>query len=138
MNNKKIGIMLFVFLILMNITSVNAFDLSSNEIEKSTCPSSTILLNANVIGTGSFSVNTDGSAAKWATVVPQGFTLNNEARLIYIYVTPKFDTNSGIYDLNLVVTSNNEIKKINYKINIPDCHNLLITGTQSKEICGCN
>ncbi|MEK6862704.1 MAG: hypothetical protein AABW57_00875, partial [Nanoarchaeota archaeon] len=138
MNNKNI-LILFIFLLLINsINSVNAFDLTSSELEKSVCPSSTILLNANVFGTGSFSVNLEGTASKWTTIVPQGFTLNNEAKLVYIYITPKFDTNPGIYNLNLVVTSNNEVKQINYKINVPDCHNLVISGTNSKTICGCN
>jgi hypothetical protein len=136
MNNKKILILIFILLV---VNSVNAFDLSSFEKEKSVCPSNTILLNANVLGTGSFNVNLDGTASKWATVVPQGFILNNEAKLIYIYVTPKFDTNPGIYDLNLIITKdNNEIKQINYKINIPDCHNLVISGTESKSVCGCS
>ena len=136
MNNKN-SLILFIFLLIIN--SVNAFDLVSvSEKEKSVCPSSTILLNAKVIGTGNFNVNADGSASKWATVVPQGFILNNEAKLIYSYITPKFDTNPGLYDLNLMVTSGNEVKNINYKINVPDCHNLEITGTASKSICGCN
>jgi len=135
MNNKK-SLILIIFLLL--ISSVNAFDLTSNELEKSVCPSSTILLNANVFGIGSFTVNADGSASNWATVVPQGFILNNELKLIYVYVTPRFNANPGIYDLNLNVNSNNEIKKINYKINVPDCHNLVISGDKSKNVCGCN
>jgi uncharacterized membrane protein len=138
MNNKNIVILFILFFTLINLNLVNAFDLTSTELEKSACPSSTILLNANVFGTGSFNVNLEGSASKWATVVPQGFTLANEAKVIYIYVTPKFDTNPGGYDLNLIVTSNNEVKQINYKINVPDCHNLIISGDDSKSICGCN
>ena len=138
MNNKKSGIIILIFLIsLLFINPVNAFELDSEELEKSVCPSSIILLNANVFGTGSFNVNLEGTAAKWAVVVPQGFTLNNENKLVYIYVTPKFDSNSGFYNLNLIVTSGNEVKQLNYKINVPDCHNLVITGTESKEVCGC-
>ena len=136
MNNKKGVILLFIFLISINL--VNAFDLSSNELEKSVCPSSKILLNANVFGTGSFNINLEGSASKWATVFPQGFTLNNELKIIYIYVTPKFSTNPGLYNLDLIVNGNNEIKKLNYKINVPDCHNLEITGDKTKNVCGCN
>ncbi|MEK6834770.1 MAG: hypothetical protein AABX61_00725 [Nanoarchaeota archaeon] len=137
MNNKNI-LVFIIFLLL--ISSVHAFDLTPSETEKSTCPSSTILLNTNVVGTGNFNVNVEGTAAKWATIVPQGFSLNNEAKLIYIYVTPKFDTNPGFYSLNLIITNtiNNEIKNVNYKINVPDCHNLIVTGIKSKEVCGCN
>src|SRR3989344_6375716 len=126
MNNNNFIVILIFLLILISTNNVNAFDLTSTESEKSVCPSSTILLNAYVFGTGSFNVNLEGAAAKWTNVVPQGFTLNNEAKLIYVYVTPKFDTNPGVYDLNLVVTSNNEVKKVNFKVNVPDCHNLVI------------
>ncbi len=139
MNNKSI-LFLFIFLILINSFPVNAFDLTSTELEKSVCPSSTTLFNANVFGSGTFNVNVDGDAAKWTVFVPQGFGLNNQNKLVYVYVTPKFDTSPGFYSLNLIVTNteNNEVKKLNFKVNVPDCHNLLITGTQSREICGCN
>ncbi len=136
MNNKNI---LVVFIFLLIINSVNAFDLVSvSENEKSVCPSSTILLNANVFGTGNFNVNIDGTASKWTTIFPQGFSLNNEAKLIYIYITPNFDANPGIYNLNLIATGNNEVKNLDYRINLPDCHNLGISGAPSKNICGCN
>ncbi|HLE06141.1 MAG TPA: hypothetical protein VI790_02215, partial [Candidatus Nanoarchaeia archaeon] len=138
MNNKRVLILLTFLLFITSLSSVNAFDLTSAELEKSVCPSSTILFNTNVLGSGSFSVNLEGDAAKWAIVVPQGFVLNNEAKLLYTYITPRFNTDPGIYNLDLVVRNENEVKEVNYKVNIPDCHNLVITGTPSKEICGCN
>ena len=135
--NNKYFLALFIFLLIIN--SVNAFDLVSvSENEKSVCPSSTILLNANVFGSGSFNINVDGSASKWATVFPQGFSLNNEAKLVYAYITPNFNANPGIYNLNLIASSNNEVKNLDYKINIPDCHNLAISGISTKNICGCS
>ena len=138
MNNKRVLILLTFLLFITSLSSVNAFDLTSAELEKSVCPSSTILFNTNVLGSGSFSVNLEGDAAKWAIVVPQGFVLKNEAKLLYTYITPRFNTDPGIYNLDLVVRNENEVKEVNYKVNIPDCHNLVITGTPSKEICGCN
>ena len=118
--NNKIILFLFIFLILINSFPVNAFDLTSTELEKSVCPSSTTLFNANVFGSGTFNVNVDGDAAKWTVFVPQGFGLNNQNKLVYVYVTPKFDTSPGFYSLNLIVTNteNNEVKKLNFKESI--------------------
>ena len=115
MNNKKIGIVFLIALFL--ITQVYAFELTTKDTIKDVCPSTTTLYTATVSGQGNFNVNYGGSAAAFATVVPQGFSLNNEIRTIYVYVTPKLNTPPGIYDLNLIVTSGEE-KTLNYKVNV--------------------
>src|SRR3989344_6329134 len=135
MNNKKIGIVFLIALFL--ITQVYAFELTTKDTIKDVCPSTTVLYTATISGQGNFNVNYGGSAAAFTTVVPQGFSLNNEVRTIYVYVTPKLNTPPGIYDLSLIVTSGEE-KTLNYKVNVGNCNQVSITGDQSKELCACN
>ena len=80
MNNKKIGIVFLIALFL--ITQVYAFELTTKDTIKDVCPSTTTLYTATVSGQGNFNINYGGSAAAFATVVPQGFSLNNEIRTI--------------------------------------------------------
>ncbi len=136
MNNKKL-IWVITFLLIMQISYAQDFTLISNELTKTVCPSNTALFTATVQGSGNFNINYDGSAKAFATVVPQGFTLNNEPRTIYIYVTPKLSTSPGNYKLNLIVTSSVS-KTLTYDINVQNCNQVSITGQQSKELCACN
>lgn len=137
MNNKKFGVAILIILFLALIYNVNAFELTSTELTKEVCPSSTVLFTAGVSGTGTFNVNYDGSASSFATVVPQGFYLSNGQRTIYIYVTPRLNTAQGNYKLNLVVNSG-EIKTLTYNINVQNCNKVNIEGDISREFCACN
>ena len=132
MNNKKKLILtsLIIFILATNI--VLAFDLSSSDVEKTVCPSNTILYTATVSGTGNFNVNYEGSAAAFATVVPQGFSLDNSQKTIYVYITPKSTTSPGKYALNLIVTSG-EKKSLTYNVNVNNCNQVKIDGDVSKE-----
>ncbi len=136
-NKKKLNVILVLIIFILATNTVLAFDITSSDLEKNVCPSNTALFTATVSGTGSFNVNYEGSAAVFATVVPQGFTLNNEQKNIFTYITPKQGTAPGVYNLNLIVTSG-EKKSINYKVNINNCNQVSITGTPNKEFCACN
>jgi len=139
MNNKKIGIIFLLILFNLVFTSnVNAFELTAtSETTKNVCPSNTILFTSLVSGTGIFTVSYDGSAAAFATVVPQGFSLFNGQRTIFVYVTPRLTTPPGQYNLNLIVTSG-ERKTLTYNINVQNCNQVTITGTSQEEFCACN
>jgi len=133
MNNKLVVILLAI---LIAIPGAYAFELNSNELTRNTCQGNTILFTANVFGNGNFNVNLDGSASSWSTAVPNGFILNNNARTIYVYSTPNNNVAPGKYNLNLIVSNQQETKKIPFTINVENCHNLEIKGEISKEICG--
>lgn len=132
MNNKLLVVILIALLV---IPISFAFELNSNELTRTTCQGNTLLFTANVFGTGNFNVNLDGSASAWSTSVPQGFILNSEGRTIYVYVTPNHNVNQGNYNLNLVVSNQEETKTIPFTINVNNCHRLQIAGETSKEIC---
>ena len=132
MNNKLVIILLAVLLVL---PMAFAFELNSNELTRTTCQGNTVLFTANAFGTGNFNVNLDGSASSWSTAVPQGFILNNNGRTMYVYSTPNNNVAPGSYSLNLVVSNQQETKTIPFTINVQNCHNLQITGDESKAIC---
>lgn len=133
MNNKILVVLLAILLI---IPVSLAFELNSNELTRNICQGNTILFTANVFGIGNFNVNLDGSASSWSTAVPNGFILNNNARTIYVYSTPNNNVAPGKYNLNLIVSNQQETKTIPLTINVENCHNLEIKGDMSKEICG--
>jgi len=135
MNNKKGALMLLILLVL---PLASAFELNSIENTASTCPGSTVLLTAGVFGSGDFTVNLDGTASSWATAVPQGFTINNQNKIIYTYITPPSSVSPGSYNLNLIVSNNIETKSVNYNVNVNNCRNLVLIGDLSKPICACN
>ncbi|MBL7147333.1 MAG: hypothetical protein ISS82_00730 [Nanoarchaeota archaeon] len=136
MNNKKRVILLF--LILLFLPLVKAFELTSIGTSESTCAGSTILFTSNVFGTGDFTINLDGTASSWATAVPQGFSIINQNKNIYLYVTPPSSALPGNYNLNLIVSNNIETETINYNVDVNNCHNMVLTGDLSKAICACN
>jgi len=136
MNNKLIIILLAILLVIPISFPISfAFELNSNELTRTVCQGNTILFTANVFGSGNFNVNLDGSASSWSTSVPQGFRLNEEGRTIYAYATPNHNVNQGNYNLNLIVSNQEETKTLPFTINVDNCHNLRITGETSKEIC---
>ena len=116
MNNKK-NLLILLTIFLLTLSLANGFELTSTELQKSVCPSNTILFTAAVSGEGNFNLNYEGSASSFATIVPQSFTLNNEQKTIYTYITPKLGTSPGRYGLTLMVTSG-EKKTINYEIEV--------------------
>jgi len=131
--NNKIITVIFAFLLV--ISFVNAFDLTSTDIEKTTCQGNTLLFTANVFGSGDFNVNLEGSASSWSIAVPQSFTLVSEGETIYIYATPNSNINPGTYTLNLLVSNNQETRTIPFTINVNNCHDIRLTGEFPKSIC---
>ena len=134
MNNEKIAV-IFLFILLI-IPLASALELNSNELTRSTCQGNTLLFTANVFGNGNFNANLDGSASSWSTAVPNGFILRNNARQVYVYSTPNNNVAPGRYNLNLIVSSNKETRRIPFTINVENCHGLQLTGDGLKEICG--
>ena len=136
MNNKRVGVMLLFLVLLVQLAS--AFELSSDDIVRSTCQGNTILFTADIFEEGNFNVNMDGSASSWSTAVPDWFVIRNNSRQIYVYSTPNDNVNPGKYNLNLIVSNEKETKKISFTINVKNCHSLQLIGDALKEICGGN
>src|SRR3989338_4201288 len=143
MNNKKKNLTLSIFLIillsLISPPNVNAdFTVTNTQNEAVVCPGSTALFTSVVEGTGDFTVNLEGSASSFSTVVPLGFSLIAESKTLFIYSTPNSRVLPGRYDLTLVVNDGSIIKKTNFIINVGDCHKIAVSSQQQKQVCGCN
>src|SRR3989338_3256 len=143
MNNKKKNLTLSIFLIillsLISPPNVNAdFTVTNTQNEAVVCPGSTALFTSVIDGTGDFTVNLEGSASSFSTVVPLGFSLIAEQKTLFIYSTPNSRVLPGKYDLTLVVNDGSIIKKTSFIINVGDCHRISVTGDQAKQVCGCN
>ncbi|MBU2634287.1 MAG: hypothetical protein KJ674_03510 [Nanoarchaeota archaeon] len=134
MNKKKI----LIILILILLPSVYAFELTGFETSKDVCSGSTVLFTANAFGSGYFDVNIDGSAGAWATVVPNSFVLNNNGRTIYTYVTPNSNVIPGNYNLDLIVSNEQETKTETFDVIVNNCHGIQVSGDLTKEVCSCD
>ncbi|MFH1209690.1 MAG: hypothetical protein V1663_02795 [archaeon] len=140
-NKKKTGVLIFfalLYILCVSLTSVDAFTLNAQETSKNVCPGNTILFTATVNGDGFFEARLDGSASSWSTVVPNSFSLNQETKTLYIYVTPNSNVIAGNYNLNLIVNDELETKTKAFTVNVNSCHNVQITGQENKEMCSCN
>ena len=142
MNNKKNSILSLILIILLSLLSfpnVKAdFSIINTQNEAIVCPGSTAIFTSVIDGTGDFTVNLEGSASSFSTVVPLGFSLIAEQKTLFIYSTPNSRVLPGKYDLVLVVNDKTAIKRANFIINVGDCHKITVTGDQLKQVCGCN
>ncbi|MBU1204049.1 MAG: hypothetical protein KKG60_03205 [Nanoarchaeota archaeon] len=140
-NNKnrvnKIIVLLIMSFFVLAIRQASAFEISSATTQQSTCPGSTVLFTATLTGTGNFNINLDGKASSWTSAVPPGIHLEQGSETIYVYATPSSETQTGLYDLNLKVTSQEGTKIIQYTINVISCHGLEIAGEVKKDVCSC-
>src|SRR3989344_3672452 len=123
MNSNKI---LFILVFIVLINSVYAFELipSKSTIDQ-LCPRSTGLFT-DVIRSDKdsfYTVNVEGSGAKWSTSVPSGFILKaGEEKTIYTYVTPNIDVSAGNYFVNTVVSTEDGTKKVSHGFTIKNCY----------------
>lgn len=142
MNNKKIviiSLVLSIFLFSALIKNVNAdFSVKDTQSEAIVCPGSTTLFTSDIEGTGDFSVNLEGGASSFSTVVPLGFSLIADKKTLFIYSTPNSRVIPGKYNLNLLVNDGKQVQKSLFIINVADCHKIDIKNAPTKEVCGCN
>ncbi len=144
-SSKKWMTILFSFIYILSIVNAQSedFSLNSNQGSSSVCPGTTTLFITEIINTGSsdseYTVNTAGSASKWALSVPTGFILRpGEKKNVYTYVTPKSSSPAGSYTVDVSVsTSNGLIKRVSYTVNVRDCYGVTVSGEQNKQICPC-
>ncbi|MEK6948384.1 MAG: hypothetical protein AABX19_04030 [Nanoarchaeota archaeon] len=130
----------FIFLIILS--SVNAFSVSQESISTPLCPRDTGLFIDNVKNTASvpkdFNINSRGSASGWAVTAPSSFVLNpNEEKKVYSYITPSQTTNPGNYNLDTVISTDDDSKLISHSVVVKDCFRAglaPITSTR-QEIC---
>jgi len=129
-----------VFLVLCSILVAGEFTFTKGKETNPLCPRSTGLFTENIVNTGEkqeFSVNVEGSAAVWTTSVPSGFYLEQgEEKTIYTYVTPFQDAKPGNYEVSVVVTTPNSVKKITHPVEIKECYDAsLSANVPSKKVC---
>ncbi len=144
-SSERIAVMFLLVIYLSSSVNaqVDAFSLNAGQLQASICPSTTTLFITEIINTGStesqYTVNIAGSASKWALSVPTGFVLKpGEKKNVYSYVTPRSTSQPGSYNLDVSVsTSNGDVKKVGYAINVRDCYGVEVKSEQSKQICPC-
>src|SRR3989344_307303 len=123
MNSNKI---LFILVFIVLINSVYAFELvpSKSTIDQ-LCPRSTGLFTDIIVSDKDsfYTVNVEGSGAKWSTSVPSGFILKaGEEKTIYTDVTPNIDVSSGNFFVNTVVSTEDGTKKVSHGFTIKNCY----------------
>src|SRR3989344_8858823 len=139
MSNKSIISLILIILFFIPI-SLASFTITPDINTISLCPRSTQIFVDKIKNTGNsmdYTVSGAGSASAWSTTVPTGFSLaqNGEA-VLYTYITPKSSTYPGDYDVQLIVSSGAEVKTINHKITVKDCHVLELSSVSNiKSVC---
>ena len=98
----------------------------------SVCPSNFEVINLNLINYGSqdlFTLSTAGSAATFTSISQNGFSLDsNSIGSSKIYVSPNQYVKPGNYELEIIVSSNNErSKKIKVNVNVNNCDTSSLT-----------
>ncbi len=142
-SSKKFVTFLFIYVLSIVNAQSDDFSLTSNQGSSSICPGTTTLFITEIVNTGSsdseYTVNTAGSASKWALSVPTGFILRpGEKKNVYTYVTPKSSSPAGSYTADVSVsTSNGLVKRVSYTVNVRDCYGVTVSGEQGKQICPC-
>lgn len=138
MKKRAIFIVLSALLLILLSSCVQAFDVETGSVGN-VCAGNTIVVTDIVKGTGTFTVNTAGTAKPFSTVVPTGFSLENGAQYLYSYITPSSKTTPGTYDLIVKVTTAGEEKDILHSITVEDCHASDLTiMPQTLETCPCS
>ena len=103
------------------------------------CAGTTIVVTDIIKGSGTFTVNTAGTAKPFSTVVPTGFSIEDGAQYLYAYITPSSRTTPGTYDLTVKINSGSEEKEVIHSITVDDCHASDLTITpQTLETCPCS
>ena len=130
----------FIFLIILS--SVNAFSVSQESISNPLCPRDTglfvdIIKNTDPVSKD-FNINSRGSASGWAVTVPNSFVLNpNEEKKVYSYITPSQTANPGNYNLDTVISTDDDSKVISHSVIVKDCFKAGLTSITStkQEMC---
>ncbi len=128
---------LIILILVIPIVS-GQFTATAETQSQSICAGSTVLYTVQVEGTGDITTTLDGSASSWATATPQGFSLQDETKTLFIYVTPNSKVIPGSYSLNTILNDGSNTNTIPLQVNVNDCHGLEITGPLQQDICSCN
>ncbi len=115
------------------------FILTKEADSLSTCPGATILLKTVVENSGDatdFTIQQDGTAAKFTITVPTGFSLaSGQKKEIFSYVTPSSTTQPGSYSLRVIATSRAISKSVSFDIAVENCRAAELSIEQIKEVC---
>lgn len=140
--NKGLLFLSLIFLVAVLSASVKAdFTITTNLQTNTVCPSSTIVVEDVVSGTsGAYSVTIGGTAANFATTVPQGFWLDPENKqVIYSYLTPSSKITPGNYILEVTVASGGIVKTVKHNIIVENCHFTTISvEPKTQSACACD
>jgi len=143
-DKKRVLILFLIVLAVIPLVLAQDFSLMIGEESGRLCPGSTGLITHIVENTGAsnmdFTVSSSGSASVFSTFVPNGFSLSpGGKRTIFTYITPKSTTAVGIYDLNLVVSSDGSSESVSHSINIQDCFDYSLEALETlKHACPCD
>ncbi len=139
MVSKNIAIVLSLFVFLLTLNTVSAFDVETNIVTNAVCPSETIIIEDVVKATtsSSFEVMLSGNT-DFVTVMPLSFTLDaGEQKSIYSYITPPSNALPGLYSFSLIIKNGQEQKTITHEFIVENCNELSLT-LQNAETCACD
>ncbi|HLC58363.1 MAG TPA: hypothetical protein VJI68_00730 [Candidatus Nanoarchaeia archaeon] len=132
----------FIIIFLISISAVSAVQVNTQSISESLCPRETGSFTHTIKNDGSsvkeYTVELRGSAAQWATAVPQGFILNSgEEKNLFTYVTPSQSARAGNYNLDIVVSGVGETKTVSHNVIVDNCYGANILPIPSNGINTC-
>lgn len=125
---RKLAYLVF-FLVIFSFSSLAA---------KEMCPRDTLLFADNFENTQgstlSYSVNVEGTGAKWTTVVPSSFVLNDKAsEKLFIYITPSKEAKKGDYNVDVSVSGGGKVQVFSHDFVINDCSGFGILEVQGNK-----
>lgn len=113
----------FIFLLLFTST---AWAFSVSEPYLTICPSSTGVLELTHSQAGQFTIALEGEASRWATLTGDRISVANKPVITYLYVTIPSATETGVYPLDIISTSGEEVKKLSLDIKVDNCYRLAL------------
>ncbi|MEM2089625.1 MAG: hypothetical protein QXL88_00830 [Candidatus Pacearchaeota archaeon] len=140
---KKSLVFLFATFILFTLAFSARAEISveSKLITNAVCPSGTIVIEEQVSSSisDSFTIALSGTASKFATAVPSGFSLAaGETKSFFIYITPSSRATPGTYVLEISIIGLKASKRLSHEIIVENCRKTTLEVFPSRDkICAC-
>lgn len=134
MEAKKFALIFFA--VIMALSAVSAFSIDSGS-DVSICAGTTSTIIDTIIGDGSYSITSSGSASDFSTTIPSGLVITGQ-NAVYSYVSPPSTALPGEYALLVSIKNERgETKTAYHGISITDCHASVLSVDKDKTTCAC-
>lgn len=140
--NKEFSLLaVFIISILIVTTTALAFEVETKLETNTVCSEETIIIVNYISGqAGLYELNLEGNVKLFSTLVPSSFYLEEgKTEPVYIYITPKSDTNPSEYSLSLKIKQGSETKEVQQSIIVENCHTYSVKLEPKKlNLCPCD